>query len=415
MPFRYLPGAGNHYNFEPETEEGYVIKFMPPLYTRDGETIDHKTLPDDYYSTDYFTSNLLEYLDQNDEEKPFFAFLPFTAPHWPLQAPDDEIAKFKGWYDDGFEALRERRLKGLVQKGLIDKDVKPHPVVSNTKTWDQLSEDERKISSKKMEVYAAMVSKMDSAIGRVLDYLTEKGELDNTFIVFMSDNGAEGAVLEAEPRFCGAWNPEYFDNSLENIGRGNSMTWYGARWAQASTAPGAMYKAWITEGGIRCPAIVRYPGFQAPHNRIGEAFTTVKDILPTILDLASIPPVGTEFRGRTVVNPSGKSWVPYLNGDSEEVHDEDCTHGWELFGQQAIRQGKWKAIFIPEPAGREQWELYDIKADPGENDDLAEKFPEKLDEMVKFWLEYVVDTGLVQVPGTKPPGHWDDVKGWADK
>lgn len=368
---------------------------MPPLYTRNGETIDHKSLPKDYYSTDYFASTLIEYLDEKEKDKPFFAFLPFTAPHWPLHAPDDEIAKYKGWYDDGYEALRQRRLKGLKEKGLIAENVKPHPVVSNTKTWEDMSEKERKLASKKMEV--------------------EKGELDNTFIVFMSDNGAEGAVLEAEPRFCGAWNPEYFDNSIENIGRGNSMTWYGPRWAQASTAPGAMYKAWITEGGIRCPAIVRYPGFKGPQNRIGETFTTVKDILPTILDLAKIAPVGTQFRGRTVVEPSGKSWVRYLNGESDEVHSEDCTHGWELFGQQAIRQGKWKAIYIPEPAGRAQWELYDIRADPGENDDLAKKYPEKLDEMVKYWLDYVVDTGLVQVPNTKPPGHWDDVKGWADK
>ncbi|MCO5613795.1 hypothetical protein L7F22_068073 [Adiantum nelumboides] len=301
--FALLPGAGNHYGYEPQLTDGTpAIKFMPPLYYENDEQVPLDKLPQPFYSSDTFTDKLLHQFDQRKEnreesEKPFFAFLTYTAPHWPLQADPAVVEKYKGKYDDGFAELRSRRLDALVKLGLITPEIRKHahPVVESfnqSSEWKSYTDDERAYASRLMETYAAMVEIMDTNIGRVLDRLEEEGELDNTFVLFMSDNGAEGALLEALPVMgpnIAKVIKEYYDNSFENIGRKNSFTYYGPHWAQAATAPSRMYKAWITEGGIRCPCAIRYPPFhQAEGNKIVHNFTTVMDILPTILDLAQI-------------------------------------------------------------------------------------------------------------------------------
>ncbi|CAF4794790.1 unnamed protein product, partial [Rotaria sp. Silwood2] len=157
-----------------------------------------------------------------------------------------------------------------------------------------------------MEIYAAMVERMDFAIGRVIDYLKESDQFENTFILFISDNGAEGASIDSIP-ISSTWNPEkFFNNSYENIGNKDSFVSYGLRWAEAATAPSRMVKGYITEGGIRCPAIVHYPKLRTSL-KISDEFTTVMDILPTVLEVANIPHPGTTFRQRAVVQPRGKS------------------------------------------------------------------------------------------------------------
>ncbi|KAL7267602.1 hypothetical protein RUND412_009806 [Rhizina undulata] len=412
--FSLLPGAGNHYKYFPTLkEEGgdtAAIKFMPPIYAEDDRFIDPgKELPDNFYSTDYFTDRLIGFLEdttQNEEAKPWFAALTYTAPHWPLQAPQDLIDKYRGRYDAGPGVLREQRLRRLKDIGLIKSDVTPHPVIAPlTKEWEDSTTSEKEISARNMEVYAAMVERMDWNIGRVIAHLKSSGELENTFILFMSDNGAEGALLEAVPLLSAHLKPvlkKYYNNTLENIGRKDSFTWYGPRWAQASTAPSRMYKAHIADGGIHCPAIVYYPPLVTDRDRISTAFTTVMDILPTVLSLAEIPHPAPSFQGRTVVAPRGKSLVPHLKGESAYVHGEETITGWELFGQQAIRQGSWKAIFVPKPAGPEKWQVYNLEEDPGETKDLAKekgvgRGREKLAELVKYWTDYVSESGVVEL------------------
>jgi|SRR5579871_1299041 len=146
-------------------------------------------MPKDFYSSNYYTDRLIEFLLQSPKDKPFFAYLPFTAPHWPLQAPSELIAKYKGRYDDGPAALRQRRLAAQVKLGLLDEGVEPYPLTGAAE-WDSMTEEERKFSAKTMEIYAAMVENMDHNIGKVIHYLEQKQQLDNTFIVFLSDNGA---------------------------------------------------------------------------------------------------------------------------------------------------------------------------------------------------------------------------------
>jgi arylsulfatase A-like enzyme len=158
--FSLLPGGGNHYGYEPMLEDGSpVVKILPPIYVENGDFIDHRTIPKPFYSTTYFTERMLGYLDERDSDKPFFAYLPYTAPHWPLQAPEEVVAKYRGRYDDGPDALRERRLGGLKREGIVEENVTAHPICStgDHSPWSEMSEDERKDSARRMEVYAAMI------------------------------------------------------------------------------------------------------------------------------------------------------------------------------------------------------------------------------------------------------------------
>jgi arylsulfatase len=234
----------------------------------------------------------------------------------------------------------------------------------------------------------------------VVDYLSETGEIGNTVVIFMSDNGAEGAIVEAMPILGGliaADIEKNLDNSLDNIGAPNSFIWYGPRWAQAATAPSRLHKAFTTEGGIRVVGFVTWPGFDRQH-QIGTAFSTVMDIAPTVLELAGVAHPGTEYRGRQVAAMRGRSLLPYLSGDTESVHDDVTGTGWELFGRRAVRQGDWKALHLPEPYGPGAWQLYDLSTDPGEINDLAASHPDKLAELLVLWDRYVEDTGVILDP-----------------
>ncbi|KAI0473829.1 putative arylsulfatase, partial [Xylariaceae sp. FL0804] len=329
--FTYLAGSGNHFNNEPQLDRddyGHSALQGDRLWMREDRFLERKKeLPKDFYSTKSFTDEMLKYLEgrnAEEREKPFFGYLTYTAPHWPLQAPPEVIAKYRGVYDDGPEGLRQRRLKALIERGLVPADVEPAPSVGEVpKEWDEMDADERAASARKMETYAAMVDQIDAHLARLVAYLERSGELDNTFVLFMSDNGAEGKLLEALPVSAGMplgdIIAQFYDNSLANIGAANSFVFYGPRWASAATAPSRGFKGWTTEGGIRCPCLVRYPPLmtRGHHGRTTAAqvtheFTTVMDILPTVLELAGVPHPGATFRGRSVAAPRGRSWAAHL-------------------------------------------------------------------------------------------------------
>ncbi|CAL5870146.1 uncharacterized protein PFLUO_LOCUS4381 [Penicillium psychrofluorescens] len=403
--FALLPGGSSHYAYEPKKPDGTpVFAHWASLYYEDDKKVEAKDFPDSFYSSDHFSTRLIDFLEEREaskelKEKPFFAFLPFTAPHWPLQAPEANVKKYKGVYDEGPDVLRQSRLRRQVELGILSENVESHPVEAETKEWDDMSAEEKEYSAKTMEVFAGMVDRMDENIGRVLDKIKAAGEWDNTFVLFMSDNGAEGAIVEAIPMTGDIIKKSIdksYNNDVQNLGNYDSFCWYGPRWAQAATAPSRMHKGFVTEGGIRCPAIVQYPPFlQASKAKgITESFTTVMDILPTILDLAGISHPGATFRGREVVPVKGRSWISHLSGHSPRVHDQDYITGWELFFHQAIRRGDWKAVFIPKPKGPEKWQLYNMEKDPGEVHDLADQEPEMLNELIKYWMAYVAEFGV---------------------
>ncbi|ESK89863.1 arylsulfatase [Moniliophthora roreri MCA 2997] len=407
-----LPGCANHYAWEPQFGDDMLRHFerIPPLYVEDGAKIDLPSNttndPNGFYSSDFYTDNLIKYLSERPKNKPFFAFLPFSAPHWPLQVHKKYRDKYKGFYSDGPEALRQRRLASLKKLGLIPPDVVPHDVVAPAESeWASLTNEERELSARAMEAYAGMVENMDENIGKILAYLEEIGEKDNTFIIFQSDNGAEGASYEAIPTIgkdIMAVIQKYYDNSLENVGEYNSFVWYGPRWAQAATAPSRLYKMFSTEGGIRVPMIVNYPPWTEKRaGKIVDAFATVMDIAPTVLDLAGIEHPGAIFRGRSVEGMRGKSWRTFFEGPEvrgvEAIHtSDDPAVGWELFGRAALRHGHWKIVFMPRWShGKGDWELYDLSKDPGETRDLTSEYPEKVKELLVLWDEYVRQNGVV--------------------
>lgn len=216
---------------------------------------------------------------------------------------------------------------------------------------------------------------------------------------------------------------KHYDNSFDNMGESTSFVWYGKchesssasssgfmtnsgipgpRWASAATAPSRAFKTWTTEGGIRCPCLVRYPGFGNKESAISSSFATVMDVLPTVLELAKVQHPGTSFRGRTVALPRGKTWVPHLSSSDlkqTSIHGEDThIHGWELFGMQAIREGPWKAMWIPAPKGKDDWELFNVEKDPAEKYNLVDKEPEILKRLVEHWERYFAETGMIHVP-----------------
>jgi arylsulfatase A-like enzyme len=391
--FAFLPAGGSHYGL------GEVNRFatVESVYEEDGERV--QSLPADFYSSDYFASKLIDYLRDGRDARPFFAYLAFTAPHYPLQAPAAEIARYRGRYADGPDALRERRLAALKRLSLCPVDATVHPVETSERAWGELSAAEQGWSARTMEVYAAMVDRMDQGVGRVIDHLRAVGELDDTLVIFLSDNGAEGAIVENMPIYgpvIAERVRRYYDNSLDNLGSRTSCCWYGPRWAQAATAPSRLHKAYTTEGGIRVPAFVAGSGV-ARTQEISGTFATAMDVMPTLLEYAGIAHP-RRFCGRPVLPLRGRSMRSWLRGESSRIHPEGSETGWELFGRRAIRKGTWKAVWLPAPAGSGGWQLYDLASDLGETRDVAATHPEVLAQLLAAWDRYVAETGVVLSP-----------------
>ncbi|KAJ9222974.1 hypothetical protein DTO169C6_4647 [Paecilomyces variotii] len=406
--FAHLPACSNHYAYEPPLEENEnPPTFLEASYIALHMEDDHyvKKLPDGWYSSDGYGDKMVEYLKEwkaKDDGQPFFSYLPFTAPHWPLQAPREYIEHYRGVYDEGPDVLREKRLQRLKELGMIKDDVKPHPVVAEeVKEWKDYTPEEKKKSCTAMEVYAGMVECIDANVGKVVNYLESIGELDNTFVCFMSDNGAEGAAYEAYPMVQSGVMPhlqKYYDNSIENLGAANSFIWYGPRWAQAATAPSRLYKAYTTEGGVRVPFCAKFPKSVEVSDSakgITDQFVTVMDLAPSILDMAGVKHPAPTYEGREVVPMRGKSFYPWAAGKADRIHEKDFIQGWETCGRAALRYGDWKIVYIPKPKGPERWQLYNLASDPGEVDDLAEAEPERLKELLKLWDLYVIETGVI--------------------
>jgi arylsulfatase len=390
--FALLQGAHNHFG-----QGGFGEQWNPKVgatYTDDGRVT---TIPSDFYSSDYFTTKLIQQIDASDSRRPFFAYLAFTAPHSPLMAPKDLIAKYHGRYDAGWEVLREQRLARLKALGLVAADVTPHEIVPDPHAWEKLSPEQKKIESRKMEIYAAMVDRLDQNAGRLVRRLKQTGRYDNTIFIFTSDNGPAGEILDT---FLGLPSVKErmarSDNSLDNMGSATSMVFYGPYWAQAASAPSRLYKAMVAEGGVHVPSFITYPGLHR-QGGIGRAFATVMDILPTVL-AATDTPVTNKVAGREVAEIRGRSMLPYLLAKTETVHPADEMVALELHGQRLVRQGDWKLIWMPKPFGKGGWELFDLASDRGERIDLGDKYPERRDAMAAAWNAYAKEAHVVVAP-----------------
>lgn len=353
------------------------------------------TVGEDWYSTRDYTKKVIDFIEQDRVEgKPFFAYLAYTAPHWPLQAPEESIAKFKGQYDAGFEALYEERLARQKELGLVARDAAPIDHARFSPRWSALSDEEKRFASRRMEIYAAMVSDLDHHVGEVIAYLEQIGELDNTFILFASDNGAEPDRRDLQPNIAQHVGKAY-DHSLDNLGSATSYVMYGRDWASASATPWNRHKFTAFEGGTRVPAFATFPGRIEAGTR-NDAMATIMDVLPTFLDLAGTSHPGATYQGRQVLQPQGRSMLPMLLGDAPTVHPDETEFGWELFGQRAVRQGDWKLVWdnsLPEDERR--WQLFDLSTDPFEQKDLAKIHPERYQQMLEQWSRYEEKNGVI--------------------
>jgi arylsulfatase A-like enzyme len=421
--FALLPGGGSHWNDRRPLSPPQTMN-----YSRNGQRVD--SLPDNFYSTRYYTDILLEFLEGNrGDGKPFLAYLSYTAPHDPLHAPQEYIDKYKGTYDSGWDELRQQRLLALKDLGIIQADIEPlprlasinagwgelrrqrlqalkdrgiirddieaFPRLASVKAWSDMAVDERLIAARDMEVYAAMVDYMDEQILRVIDYLKDIGEYENTMILFMSDNGANGAMPTAYP----GQTQEYldsFNNSLENRGLIDSYIETGPGWAQASMSPSRMFKGFTSEGGIRVPLIAKLPGTMSNAGTIGNSFVHVRDIMPTILDITAVPHTA-EFDGRTVRPMQGQSLLDFFAGDADSPYPGAGQVGYELFGLKAFFDDEWKILQMPHPFASGEWELYNLKKDPGETNDLSSEYPQKTQEMVAMWEQYKEDNTILDI------------------
>ena len=388
--FVLVDGGGSHW-----ADSKWITPTIPMTYSRNGKEVE--SLPEDFYSSKDYTDALIEWIKRDQgNDQPFFAYLAYTAPHDPLHAPKEFIDKYKGVYDGGWDDLRGKRLQRLKELGIIGKNAKPFPRLPTVEAWEELPEDERAIAARDMEVYAAMVDYMDGQIKRVIDQLKASGEYENTLIIFFSDNGANGSSVMNYP----GQTEEYistFDNRLENRGLENSNIDQGPGWAQASMTPSRMYKGFTAEGGIRSPLLVKLPGKMINAGSINQSFLHIRDIMPTILDAADIEQPGELFAGRPVQPIQGNSVLPLLEGREAETGSSVNEVGYELFGMKAFITGHWKALWMPAPNGKGEWELFDLKQDPGELNDLGKKHPQKLKELVARWEQYEEENGILDL------------------
>lgn len=348
-----------------------------------------REFPDDFYTTDAFSDHAISQIEKYaSSDAPFFLNICYTAPHFPLHARPEDIEKYKGRYDQGYFHLRQARFQRLKELGLIrpqwklsqpdhrlgefryDYDITP---------WDEVEEPARE--KRRMEVYAAMVDRLDHGIGRVLDALDRTGVADDTLVLFFSDNGGCASF----PGYSNARQREGRKTYNQELPGGkNTYAFVGPGWGWAQCAPFRRYKVWTYEGGIATPMIARWPNHIQPGS-ISREVSHVVDIMPTLAELAGAAYPQTR-NGKPVAPMEGHSLVPTFHGKQRAGHDSLC---WYLFGNRAVRQGKWKLVWGV-TAG--VWELYDMEADRTETRDLAQMHPDRVAKMAAAWNEWAERT-----------------------
>lgn len=384
--FALVEGGASHFG----DAAAVVERLKHATYRENGQIAE---LPADFYSSAFYTDKIIEYIDEQiDDGHPFLAYAAYTAPHWPLQAPDDYLDRYSGEYDQGYDVLAKQRSESVRRLGFFPDIAPPARPLPHTPAWEHLDAEEKRIESRKMEIYAAMVENLDHHIGRIVEYLKTEGEYDNSVFIFMSDNGPEGNDI-ANLATNREWIPKRFNNAFDNMGRMNSYVYSGPGWAQASAAPFSGYKSFPMEGGIRSPAFITYPG--KIDSGVTNATALVADITPTILELAGVPGPGTEYAGRPVARISGRSLTPLLIDNETQIYSAEDPLGWELFGRRALRRGQWKITWLGPPNGDGEWRLYDLSTDPGEVTDLSAMHPEKVKALASLWNEYARQNNVI--------------------
>ncbi|WP_164851346.1 arylsulfatase [Larkinella soli] len=335
-----------------------------------------------YYATNAFTDHALQFLDQNPKGQPFFLYLAYTAPHWPLHALPEDIAGYRNAYRKGWDQLREERFRRMQAIGLLDKTARLSPRDPDIPAWDSVSEEEKNRWQEQMAVYAAMIDRMDRNIGRIRQKLKETGQDRNTVILFLSDNGASHEDIGPN-----GFLPRIYENSKKPSGDSSSFTAYGIRGAHLSNTPFRFYKHWEYEGGTATPFIAWGPNFVKP-GRIDARPGHIIDLMATCLDLAR----GTypeSYYGNRITPTEGISLVPLFRGRPWKGHD---ALFFEHEGNRAVRRGDWKLVSVfPE----NRWELYNLKTDRTEQQDRSAQEPERVRQMAALYEQWASRAGVI--------------------
>jgi arylsulfatase len=388
--YSLMNGGASHFNDMYPLFESDVI-----TYTKNGQQID--TLPGDFFSSRSYADFLMNSIRENrGDGKPFFAYLSFTAPHDPVHVPEPWRTKYKGQYAAGYEALRRNRVEGSKEAGVFAENVSVGERHALTKPWSSLTEEEKALQQAQMEVYAGMVDNLDYHFGRVVQFLKDIDEYDNTVIILFSDNGSNPWDSEDYPGNREGDFLKQFDNSADNMGNRNSHSAYGIGWAQAGSGPLDLFKMAVGEGGIRSPLIVSGPGIKGDGG-FNRNFSYVTDIMPTILEMAKLD-FPTQFEGRDVLPMRGHSITESLKNSKKSIYSADEYVGGEMFTGRWLRKGDYKAILVPKPYGNGQWQLFNVVTDPGETNDLAKENSKLLKELKQAWNQYADETGVIFPP-----------------
>lgn len=356
-----IPGASNF--FKPVHPRG-ITYMNDPVEVTD----------ENYYTTDAFTEYGIKFIEesqQQNSEKPFFLYLAYTAPHWPLNAPTGDIEKYVGKYMEGWTELRKKRFAKMKEMGLIDENWELTP--QDAREWDTLDEEKKKEMDLRRAIYSAMIDRMDQNIGKLVSYLETNDLKDNTVIIFLNDNGA-----------CAEFS-ELGSGPAEQLGtKEGYVLSYGRAWANASNTPYREYKHWVHEGGIATPFIVHWPNGIAGSRKgsLVRNYGFLPDIMATFIDLAGAE-YPQAYKGNAITPTAGKSLVPVLTDGDQKVHNEPVF--WEHEGNKAVRLGKFKLVSKWDKERDTQWELYDLEKDRTEMNNLAAEMPKKLDEMMAMY------------------------------
>jgi arylsulfatase A-like enzyme len=372
-------------NWEQKPYIGYY-DFAP--WYEDGKPAD---LPEDFYSSKFIVDRMIRYLEsdkQPNRRQPFFSYLAFQAIHIPVQAPREVTDSYNGVYDQGWHQLRKMRHQRAIALGLIAPDTALAEMPASSQDWGNLSPRDRALYARAMQVQAAMLESMDSHIGRFVEYLDGRGELDNTLFIVTSDNGPEPSYpldisgMKTWMSFNG------YNHRLGNLGEKGSMVAIGPEWASASASPLNMFKFYAAEGGIRVPLIIAGPNIESQNWQ--PAMVMVTDIAPTVLDYLEV-----KDQHKEAVAITGRSMMPLLEGSATEIYADDEAIGMEVSGNSALIKGDYKLSRNSPPHGDNIWRLYNLAADPGESQDLRALQPEKFDLMMEDYNKYASEFGVI--------------------
>jgi arylsulfatase A-like enzyme len=304
----------------------------------------------------------------------------------PLQVPGQYSSRYVAAYQAGWDKIRDVRYQRQVELGIMPSGLK-FATVPGLRAWNSLAEGDRRKDAKEMAVYAGMLEYMDMSIGRVLEHLKQKGMLDNTIVVFLSDNGGEARVLMD---FFPEYYAKNFNTNYDNMGEKGTYVEYGPEWAQVSMTPFFSFKSSASEGGIRAPLIISYPK-GIPMGQRTDAFASVVDLAPTLLQFAGVKPPASQ-------DLAGRSMASLLSGASAQLYPGNVSTSQELSGNAAVFQGDYKLVRNMPPFGDRKWHLYNLRDDPTETRDLAASEPDRVKSMSSDYADYVKKNGVIEVP-----------------